>query len=83
MLMYNLFEHSENYAKSSASLWRCCRNEPDNNITGSKLFKFKSSITDNSNNDDVANLKIVVPLKYLSDFWRTSALPLINCEVTL
>ena len=83
MPMYNLFEYSKNYAKSSASLWRYCRNEPDDNITDSKSFKFKSSITDNSNNDDIANLKIVVPFKYLSDFWRTSEMPLINCEVTL
>ena len=25
----------------------------------------------------------MVPLKYLSNFWRTLAMPLINCEVNL
>ena len=29
------------------------------------------------------NLKIVVPLKYLSNFWRTLDILLINCEVSL
>ena len=25
----------------------------------------------------------MVPLKYLSNFWRTFEIPLINCEITL
>ena len=29
------------------------------------------------------NLEIMVPLKYLSNFWRTLEMPLINCEVNL
>ena len=29
------------------------------------------------------NVKIMVPLKYLSNFWRTLEMPLINCEVNL
>ena len=39
----NLLEYSEDYAKISASLWQYCRDEPDDNTTGSKSFKFKSS----------------------------------------
>ena len=27
--------------------------------------------------------EIMVPLKYLSNFWRTLEMPLINCEVNL
>ena len=27
--------------------------------------------------------KVVVPLKYLSNFWRTFEMPLINCEIEL
>ena len=27
--------------------------------------------------------KMMIPLKYLSDFWRTLEMPLINCEVKL
>ena len=29
------------------------------------------------------NLEIMVPLKYLSNFWRTCEMPLINCEIAL
>ena len=41
-------------------------------ITNSKPFKFISSITDNNNNTGNTNLKIIVTLKYLSNF----------CEIT-
>ena len=29
------------------------------------------------------DVEIIVPLKYLSNFWRTLEMPLINCEVNL
>ena len=29
------------------------------------------------------DVKIIVPLKYLSNIWRTLEIPLINCEVSL
>ena len=29
------------------------------------------------------NVKIIVPLKYLSNFWRTLGMPLINFEINL
>ena len=29
------------------------------------------------------NVEIVVPLKYLSNFWRTLEMPLIKCEIEL
>ena len=81
MSTYNLLEYSENYAKTSANLWQNCRDVADDNIAESKSFK--SSITDNTNNTGIGNVKIVVPLKYLSNFWRTVEMPLINCEVKL
>ena len=40
----------------------------------------------NDNNDNIAgrvDVEIMVPLKYLSNFWRTLEMPLINCEVEL
>ena len=77
MSMYNLL-YSENYAKISASLWQYCNDEPNENITDFIAFKFKSSITDNANNAGIANVKIVVSLKFLSNF----SMPLINCKVT-
>ena len=57
--MYNSIEYSKNYAQTSASLWQYCRDEPDDNITHSKLFEFKSIITDNTNNAGIANVKIL------------------------
>ena len=84
MPMYNLIEYSDNYAKSSGSLWQYYRNEPNDNLADSESFKSKIKITgktpDNGNEKDV---EIMVPLKYLSNFWRTLEMPLINCEVSL
>ena len=68
-----------------------------NPITNSESFKYKSSITgktSNANQKDGGNtkeentktkknLEIVVPLKHLSNFWRSLDMPLINCEVSL
>ena len=43
--------------------------------------------TDNSgqtdNNGRINNVEIMVPLKCLSNFWRTLKMSLINCEVEL
>ena len=51
----------------------------DNNITHSILnsesFDYKAS--------DINDVKVVVPLKHLSNFWRHLDIPLINCEVEL
>ena len=83
---YNLIEYSDNYAKTSGSLWQYFINEPDdNNIEDSKSFKSKIKITGKTlnNNNNVKDIEIIVPLKYLSNFWRTLEMPLINCEVNL
>ena len=48
------------------------------------LFKSKVIITGNTPNDgNTKDVEIIVPLKYLSNFWRTLEMPLINCEVNL
>ena len=85
MPMYNLIEYSDNYAKTSGSLWQYFRDEPDdNNIEDSKSFKAKIKITGKTPNDNnEKDVEIMVPLKYLSNFWRTLEMPLINCEVNL
>ena len=36
MPMYNLIEYSDNYAKTTGSLWQYFRDEPDNNLEGSE-----------------------------------------------
>ena len=35
------------------------------------------------NNGNTKDVEIIVSLKYLSNFWRTREMPLINCEVNL
>ena len=47
-------------------------------------FKYKASIVDNTENNGIKNgVKIAVPLKYLSNFWRSVEMPLINCKIKL
>ena len=84
MPMCNLIEYSDNYAKTSGSLWQYFRDEPDDNLADSESFKSKIEITGKTPDDDnKKDVKIMVPLKYLSNFWRTLEMPLINCEVNL
>ena len=86
MPMYNLIEYSDNYAKTSESLCQYFKDEPDDNddMDESESFKSKIKITEkNPNNGNEKDVEIMVPLKYLSNFWRTLEMPLINCEVNL
>ena len=84
MPMYNLIEYSDNYAKTTGSLWQYFRDEPNDVLRNSKSFKSKIKITGKTPvNDNEKDVEIMVPLKYLSNFWRTLEMPLINCEVNL
>ena len=94
MLMYNLLEYSKNYKKTTGSLWNYCRDKPssstDNNIThsilNSKSFDYKANFMENGMTHDNLtknDVKVVVPLKHLSNFWRQLNIPLIDCEVEL
>ena len=93
MPMYNLIEYSDNYAKTSGILWQYCKDIPainnnNNNInfTGSNLtdsFNFKVKFTGQTRDDGTKDVEIMVPLKHLSNFWRTLEMPLINCEINL
>ena len=88
MPMYNLIEYSDNYSDTSGSLWQFKRDEIEedtdltvdsnhipNNLSSNKC---KWSLIMNRN-----GLKIAVPLKYLSNFWGSLEIPLINCTVEL
>ena len=94
MPMYNLVEYSDNYSKTSGSLWQCCKEIPAVNKNGNIVdfnganvtdsFNFKTKITGQTdNNGRIDHVEIMVPLKYLSNFWRTVEMPLISCEVEL
>ena len=88
MPMYNLIKYHCNSSDISKSLWQFKRDEirgnvdltvDDNDIPNNLAsFKCKSSFITNRN-----GVKIVVPLKYLSNFRRFLEIPLINCKVEL
>ena len=94
MSIYNLTEYSDIYSKTLGSLWQYYRYKLafDNyndiivflaDICGSILFNFKFKITGKTGNDFTKHVEIMVPLKYLSNFWRNLEIPLINCEINL
>ena len=41
MPVYNLIEYSDNYSKTSGSLWQYYKDDPNNNIADSESIKFK------------------------------------------
>ena len=94
MPMYNLIEYSDNCSKTSGSLWQYCKDVPAVNNNGNiadfnganatDSFNSKEKITGQTDDDgEIDNVEITVPLRYLSNFWRTLVMPLISCEVNL
>ena len=84
MPIYNLIEYSDNYSNTFESLWQYYRDEPNDNLADSEPFKSTIKITGkNPADSNEKEVQIMVPLKYLSNFWRTLERPLINCEVNL
>ena len=93
MPMYNLLEYSKNYRKAIGSLYNHYRDElndnaEDNNfgnikVINSETFKYKNKIIENTNNQGRKDIEVVIPLKYLGNFWRALNIPLISCEVSL
>ena len=88
MPMYNLLEYSDNYQNSTGSLYQFKRDEPpdDNadvvNDTTSLVYKSKL-VKGTDNNNNVNNVKLVVPLKYVSNFFRSIEMLLVNCKIDL
>ena len=88
MPMCNLIEYSGNYSDTSGSLWQFKRDEIEVNVNltvdnnnirnNSSSYKYKSSLITNRN-----GVKIAVPLKYLSNFWRSLEISLIICKLEL
>ena len=93
MPMYNLKEYSDNYSKKSGSLWQYFKNIPAvnnnsdivefNGANATDSFNFKAKITCQTDDNGTKEVEIMIPLKYLSSFWRTLEMSLINCEVSL
>ena len=64
MPMYNLIEFSDNYSKTSGSLWQCYKDDPNDNQANSKSFKSKVKITGKTpNNGNTKDVEIIVPPK--------------------
>ena len=87
MPMYNLLEYSDNYQNSTGSLYQFKRDEPpdDNASFGNNRTSlvYKSKLIKGTDNNNVNNVKLVVPLKYVSIFFRSLELPLVNCKIDL
>ena len=77
MPMYNLMKDSDNYSDSWGSLWGFKRDEVVNNANvtndnNTHSVKYKADlVTDTEANATKNGVKIAVPLKYLSNFWRS------------
>ena len=89
-----MIEYGDNYSDTSGSLWQFKRdtvsaNNNYLNIDNSKSSRYKAVLEGkttnaiNNTNSFIKDAKIVVPLKYLSNFWRSLEMPLINCKVHL
>ena len=97
MPMYNLIEYSDNYQYSSATHYQYKIDEPPEDDTAADLaadnsdslkYKIKllgnvTEVAGNAAGVRRLNVKVVVPLKYLSNFFRSFEMPLINCKIKL
>ena len=93
MPIYNLIEYSDNYQDSSATLYQYKRDKPPEGdpirnlaVDNSSSFKYKVNLLGNPVLDGAIakrSVKVVVPLKYLSNFFRSLEMPLINCKIKL
>ena len=93
MPMYNLLEYSSNYYDTTGSLWFYFTDEAANfnsNIVygnNFKSFKHKAKLLEKAVADGVNGIlrktRIAVLSNYLSNFWRSLEMPLINCKVEL
>ena len=93
MPMYNLTEYSDNYSDTPGTLWQFKRDELLANKADLTMINFQSfkyiaalvvkTVNRNDGQSSVKDAKIVLPLKYLSNFCRFLEIPLINCKVYL
>ena len=96
MPLYNLIEYSSNYSEKARSLWFYFKDEAnnfdvDNANNCFKHFEYKAKLLENTvaqsapnpANRILKNAAIAVPLKYLSNFWRSLEMPVINLDKTL
>ena len=93
MPTYNLIEYSSNCSETAGRLWFYSKDEATNfiadiaNTENFKSFKYNAKLLKNTvadeTNEFLKSSTIAVPLNYLSNFWRSLEMPLINCKVEL
>ena len=99
MPMYSLIEYSSEYSETTGTLWFYSKDgatnfNNDNNLwlaisndDNFKYFKYKAKLLGNTEaevaNGNFRNATVAVPVKYLSYFWISFEIPLINCNVKL
>ena len=85
--MYNLLEYSDNYQDSTGRLYQFKRDEPpddnSNVANNTTVLVYKSRIISGTDDNNVNNVKLVVALKYVSNFFRSLEMPLVNCKIDL
>ena len=87
MPMYNLLEYSDNYQDSTGSLYQFKRDEPpDDNAdfaNNTSSLVYKSKLISGTDDNNVNNVKLIVPLKYVSSFFKSLEMPLVNYKIDL
>ena len=87
MPMYNLLEYSDNYQDSTGSLYQFKRDEPPNDnanvANNTTSLMYKSKLIKGTDDNNVNNVNLVVLLKYVSNFFISLELPLVNCKIDL
>ena len=85
--MHNLLEYSNNYQNSTGSLYQFKRDKPpDDNAdvaNNTTSLVYKSKLIKGTDDNNVNNVKLVLLLKYVSNFFRSFQLPLVNCKIDL
>ena len=92
--MYNVLEYNDRYTMTSGIFWNSyidetnddanenVNNRINNNKTiTSKSFKCNTKLVGSTrNNNNILGAEVIVPLKYLSNFWNSLDLPLITVK---
>ena len=82
--MYSLTECSSSYSDTTGSLWFNSKYEDSKfnaDISNNNAFKSFENEAKLSDNTILKNATMAVPLKYLTNFWRSLEMQLMNCKL--
>ena len=72
MPMYNLIEYSDNFSKTSGSLWQYFKDEPNDNLTDSESLKSEIKITSNAPAAGKKDVELNCTIKVFKQFLQNS-----------